>query len=102
LWNGLIGVRLARSGAGLDADGKPLGFFQIDEYESSGEEKILQLPSPALVTLAVGNELFTPDKKSEHDFLKSGGTLLDPRQGSGYRQTLGVDAGDAFGRQGLV
>lgn len=93
LWNGLIGVRISRNGNGLDYNGKPLGFYMIDEYQPGGEEKILPLPSPLLVTWAVGNELFTPDNKATHDFLRSGGTPLDARKGTGYRQSLDMKTG---------
>ena len=55
LSNGLIGVRIGRNASGLGPDGKPLGFYMIDEYEGTGEEKIRPLPNPLLVTLAVGN-----------------------------------------------
>jgi trehalose/maltose hydrolase-like predicted phosphorylase len=41
LWNGLIGVRIARDGTGV-----PNGFFAIDEYDVQGEEKIRALPNP--------------------------------------------------------
>ncbi len=93
LWNGLIGVRIGRNGSGLGQDGKPLGFFMIDEYQPSGEEKTLPLPNPILVTWAVGNELFTPENKTTHDFLKSGGTPLDPRQAKEYSQSLDMRTG---------
>lgn len=39
LWNGLIGIRILRDGAGG-------AFFAIDEYETTGEEKIRMLPNP--------------------------------------------------------
>jgi trehalose/maltose hydrolase-like predicted phosphorylase len=41
LWNGLIGIRVARNGGGV-----PNGFFTIDSYGTEGEEKILPLPNP--------------------------------------------------------
>ncbi|HWD41010.1 MAG TPA: glycosyl hydrolase family 65 protein [Fimbriimonas sp.] len=93
LWNGLIGVRIAKNGGGLASDGKPLGFFMIDEYEKGGEEKILQMPNPILVTWAVGNSLYSDADKEKHDFLKSGGTPLDPRNGTGYTQQLDMKTG---------
>lgn len=91
LSNGLIGVRVGRAGNGLDFDGKPLSFLMIDEYDQAGEEKILPLPSPLLVTVSVGNSLYNGGK--EYDFLKSGGTPIDPRKGTGYSQTLDMRTG---------
>lgn len=41
LWNGQIGIRIARNGAGT-----PNAFFSIDAYQSDGEEKIILLPNP--------------------------------------------------------
>jgi trehalose/maltose hydrolase-like predicted phosphorylase len=41
LWNGLIGVRIKRDGSGAED-----GFFAIDEYDVTGEEKIRALPNP--------------------------------------------------------
>ena len=93
LWNGLIGVRIARTGGGLDYEGKPLGFYMIDEYQKDGEEKILPMPNPLLVTWTVGNELFNSKNRDDHNFLKSGGTPLDPRQGSAYVQSLDMKTG---------
>lgn len=49
LWNGLIGLRIARDGTGTDADGQPLPFFKADRYDLTGEEKIARLPSPFAV-----------------------------------------------------
>ncbi|RYG26984.1 glycoside hydrolase family 65 protein [bacterium] len=91
LSNGLIGVRIGRNGSGLDPTGKPLGFFMIDEYEPSGEEKIRSLPNPLLVTWALGNKTF--EGGNNYDFLKSGGTPLDPRGGTDYRQSLDMRTG---------
>ncbi len=91
LGNGLIGVRIGRNGGGLGPDGKPLGFFMIDEYDPSGEEKIRPMPHPLLVTWAVGNKLYKGEK--DYDFVNSGGTPLDPRGGTGYRQALDMRTG---------
>ncbi len=91
LSNGLIGVRIGRSAGGLDPEGKPLGFFMVDEYEPKGEERIRSMPHPLLVTLAVGNKTYQGG--NDYDFLKSGGTPLDPRGGTGYRQTLDMRTG---------
>lgn len=91
LSNGLIGVRVGRNAGGLDPKGKPYGFFMIDEYQREGEEKILVLPNPLLVTWAVGNKLYTGG--DAHDFIKSGGTPLDPRGGTDYRQSLDMRTG---------
>ena len=91
LSNGLLGVRVGRNASGLGPDGKPLGFFMIDEYEGSGEEKIRPLPNPLLVTLAVGNKTYQGGE--DYDFLKSGGTPLDPRGGTDYRQMLDMRTG---------
>jgi trehalose/maltose hydrolase-like predicted phosphorylase len=93
LWNGLVGVRIGRNGSGMDPNGKPLGFFMCDEYDSTGEEKIRPMPNPILVTIAVGNESFDPKDPQDHDPLKSGGTMLDPRKGEGYSQILDMKAG---------
>jgi len=92
LWNGLIGVRIGRNGSGMDSTGAPLGFFMCDEYGSGPEEKILTMPNPILLTIAVGNEVYE-DKKSDYDPVKSGGTLLDPKKGTDYSQTLDMKAG---------
>ena len=91
LSNGLLGVRVGRNASGLGPDGKPLGFFMIDEYEPKGEEKIRPLPNPLLVTLAVGNKTYQGG--DDYDFLKSGGTPLDPRGGTDYRQMLDMRTG---------
>ena len=91
LSNGLIGVRVGRNASGLGPDGKPLGFFMIDEYDGTGEEKIRPLPNPLLVTFAVGNKTYQGG--DDYDFLKSGGTPLDPRGGTDYRQTLDMRDG---------
>ena len=89
LSNGLIGVRVGRSAGGLDPDGKPLGFFMIDEYEPSGEEKIRPMPNPLLVTVAIGNEPY----REGGETVKTGGTPLDPRGGTDYRQALDMRTG---------
>ena len=65
----------------------------IDEYEPSGEEKIRPMPNPILVTWTLGNELFDSKTKATHNFLKSGGTPLDPRQGTDYVQSLDMRTG---------
>ena len=91
LSNGLIGVRIGRNAGGLGPDGKPLGFFMVDEVETSGEEKIRPLPSPLLVSLAIGNKTY--EGGNDYDFLKSGGTPLDPRGGRDYRQSLDMRTG---------
>ncbi|MEZ0324859.1 MAG: hypothetical protein ACAH95_03065 [Fimbriimonas sp.] len=75
LWNGLIGVRLARDGTGIGPDGNPLGFFAIDEYESTGEEKIRTLPNPMAASF------------------KAGGDTIDPQNGAGYQQNLDMGNG---------
>ena len=91
LSNGLIGVRIGRNGGGLDPTGKPLGFFMIDEYDPKGEEKIRTMPNPLLVTWALGNTLYKGG--GDYDFMKSGGTPLDPRGGTDYRQALDMRTG---------
>ena len=89
LSNGLIGVRVGRNGGGLGPDGKPLGFFMIDEYDPAGEEKIRPMPNPLLVTWALGNALY----KEGGEMVKTGGTPLDPRGGTDYRQALDMRTG---------
>lgn len=91
LSNGLIGVRVGRNGGGLDPTGKPYGFFMIDEYDPTGEEKIRPLPNPLLVAWAVGNKTYQGG--NAYDFVKSGGTPLDPRGGTDYRQALDMRTG---------
>jgi trehalose/maltose hydrolase-like predicted phosphorylase len=49
LWNGLVGVRIGRSGAGVDENGAALPLFLIDSYETSGEERIVPLDNPLAV-----------------------------------------------------
>jgi trehalose/maltose hydrolase-like predicted phosphorylase len=89
LWNGLLGIRVSRTGNGFGPDGKPLGFFMIDEYQPSGEEKIIEMPNPILVNWSVGNQIYDGDKSKEHDFVRSGGTPLSPTgKISDYRQSL--------------
>lgn len=92
LSNGLLGIRISRAGSGLGDDKKPTSFLMIDEYQPDGEEKILPLPNPVLSTLAVGNDLFEPGKQG-HDFLKSGGTPLEPTAGKDYKQTVDMRTG---------
>ncbi len=89
LSNGLIGVRVGRNGGGLGPEGKPLGFFMIDEVDPVGEEKIRPLPNPLLVTWALGVEPY----KEGTDPTKTGGTPLDPRGGKDYRQALDMRTG---------
>ncbi len=91
LSNGLIGVRIGRNGGGLDPTGKPLGFYMIDEYDPTGEEKIRTMPSPVMVAWAVGNSLYKGERN--YDFVKSGGTPLDPRGGIDYKQALNMHTG---------
>lgn len=57
LWNGLIGVRIGPTGTALDGKGHPLPSFAIDEYDTSGEEKIRPLPNPLLVSIQVGDQV---------------------------------------------
>ncbi|MBX7133217.1 MAG: hypothetical protein K1X67_11120 [Fimbriimonadaceae bacterium] len=52
LWNGLIGVRFGRDGTGLGSFGLPQPTFKIDEYETTGEEKIRTLANPFADTWA--------------------------------------------------
>ena len=66
LWNGLIGVRVGRSGAGIDGQGKPLPFFMIDEYDTSGEEKIRTLPNPLAFVWRVEGEQLVAEKALEY------------------------------------
>jgi trehalose/maltose hydrolase-like predicted phosphorylase len=94
LWNGLLGVRISRSSNGFGPDGKPLGFFMIDEYQPDGEEKLVDLPNPILVSWSVGNSIYNGDNSKPHDFIKSGGTPLDTSGTiSDYRQTLDMKNG---------
>lgn len=62
LWNGLIGVRLNRAGEGT---GQP--FFAIDEYETTGEEKIRTLESPMAAKLTIGDEVLGPEKGTDYE-----------------------------------
>jgi len=65
LWNGLIGVRIGRSGMGLTSDEKPLPFFAIDRYEQAGEEKIKTLPNPLqFVADEASNEFYLRDPQN--------------------------------------
>lgn len=43
LWNGNVGIRIGRDGRPIDAQGKPLPAFSLENYEESGEEKIIPL-----------------------------------------------------------
>lgn len=75
LWNGLIGIRVGRSGTSFDNAGQVLPFFKIDEYEVSGEEKIVPLPGPLQIEARAGE------------------TLLRASDGTGYRQELDMRTG---------
>ncbi|MFQ3667628.1 MAG: hypothetical protein SNJ61_01880 [Fimbriimonadaceae bacterium] len=75
LWNGLIGIRVGRSGTSIDNAGQVLPFFKIDEYEVSGEEKIVPLPGPLQIEARVGD------------------TLLRAPDGTDYRQELDMRTG---------
>lgn len=75
LWNGLIGMRLGRDGTGADSAGKPLPMFFIDEYETTGEEKIKPIAS------------FLQFKFSD------GSPLLDLKTAGPYTQTLDMRTG---------
>ncbi len=70
LWNGLIGVRIGRDGMGIEN-----GLFAIDEYEKTGEEKILPLPNPMGLKWTLRGE------------------TLDPAKGTNYRQNLDMRGG---------
>jgi len=61
LWNGLIGVRIGRGGAGTDSKETPTPFFAIDQYEQGGEEKIKTLPNPIQFVADEGSNEFTLD-----------------------------------------
>jgi trehalose/maltose hydrolase-like predicted phosphorylase len=69
LWNGLLGFRLGRDATGAGA------FFAIDEYETTGEEKIRALSNPMSAIFRVGD------------------TILDPKQGTNYQQSLDMSTG---------
>lgn len=75
LWNGLIGVRLGRDGAGLDARDVPLPFFKIDEYEGVGEEKIRLLPNPFVLVWELGGKRLSALPKTNYR------QILDMRDG---------------------
>lgn len=75
LWNGLIGIRVSRSGTSVDNAGQVLPFFKVDEYEVSGEEKIIPLPGPLQIETRVGD------------------TLLRAPDGTDYRQELDMRTG---------
>jgi len=72
LWNGQIGVRIGRDGTGIED-----GFFALDNYETSGEEKILALPNPLAGEWTAG----------EHT------QKLSPELGVGYQQSLDMRTG---------
>jgi len=63
----------------------------IDEYDPKGEEKIRTMPNPLMVAWAVGNSLYKGGQN--YDFVKSGGTPLDPRGGTDYKQALDMRTG---------
>ncbi len=65
LWNGLIGLRIGREGTGF---GEPM--FDIDEYQTTGEERILPVTSPLTVKVD-----FDPIKVTDY------GQKLDMRTG---------------------
>lgn len=69
LTNGRIGVRIGRDGTGFGSDGEPLGFFMIDAYEPTGEEKIRSLPNPLLVRLRVAG--LTPNPASADEYAQT-------------------------------
>jgi len=69
LWNGLLGVRIGRDGAFVG------NRFEIDAYESEGEEKIMPLPALHQATWQVNGEILSP-KQGKH-YLQS----LDMRDG---------------------
>lgn len=71
LTNGLIGLRLGRDGTGR---GWP--FFTIDDFETTGEEKIIPLHNPAGL-----------------DWSFEGQPIFDPQRVDRYRQTLDMRTG---------
>jgi trehalose/maltose hydrolase-like predicted phosphorylase len=72
LWNGLIGIRLGRDGNAAPGD----TLFMIDQYEKSGEEKIIPLPNPVGVQIDEGSrELNAPEA------MKNYAQRLDMRTG---------------------
>jgi trehalose/maltose hydrolase-like predicted phosphorylase len=70
LWNGALGIRFNR-----DATGNGQALFDADEYHTTGEEKIVALPSP-LVAQVSGNQ-----------------RPLDPSKGTEYLQSLDMGTG---------
>ncbi|MGV3616552.1 MAG: hypothetical protein ACO1SV_14585 [Fimbriimonas sp.] len=81
LWNGLIGLRIGRDGTGVEN-----GFFAIDEYETSGEEKIRALANP----LGTGpKDLIDPDQPYAQDLdLRSGVLKTDYTRKDGVKVTI--------------
>ncbi len=76
LWNGLIGVRIGRTGSGIDGKDVPLPFFMLDEYGTDGEEKVRSLPNPLVQIWEIA------------------GKRLQPQRGTGYGQELDLQTGD--------
>lgn len=84
LTNGQIGLRIGRDGSGWDHEGwvdagprgatpprddagrKKLPFFAIDAYETTGEERILSLPSPLALDIRADGERLSPRKESDY------------------------------------
>lgn len=75
LSNGLLGLRIGRTGTGLDASGAPLPCFFHEEYETSGEEKIRTLPNPLAVSATID------------------GRPLNLSAATGYRQRIDLRTG---------
>lgn len=67
LWNGLIGIRIARDGTGFDTEGHPLPAFSIDSYDTSGEEKIQTVPNPLGVAWTVGDVRLSPKESTDYE-----------------------------------
>lgn len=84
LTNGQIGVRIGRDGSGWDHEGwvdagprgatppardsarKKLPFFAIDAYETTGEERILALPSPLALDIRADGERLSPGADADY------------------------------------
>ncbi len=80
LWNGIIGVRIDRSGFGSAP------FLKIDGYETAGEEKILPFPNPLGGSIRINGTLVAPTPRYRQS--------LDMRTGmltTTWQQPFGTD-----------
>ncbi len=66
LSNGIIGIRVGRDGSGTGPDGKSLPMFAIDQYQQTGEEKIIPQPTILPIHMKLDGQPILPGSELEY------------------------------------